>query len=324
MHAWRLALLPLLIPPLLILTVAPPAAARTHRAHHKTHKEHATKGVPKGAHGLIPAGSGVVIGVLSGDTVTLRDGRVVRLAGILAPKTARTGRPQDDNPSRAAWPLAEDSRHALEDLVLNRTVSLMLGGVDHDRYGRVLAHLMVRDGRRPVWVQDTLLRRGWVELAPHPDAPKGLAPLRRAEGYAREHQLGLWADGFYAVRDPDTAFRAQGRYAIVTGRVLDAADARDHVYLNFGADRRTDFTVEIDRRDMAAFRARHLSPLDLKDRLVEVRGWVEEHNGPMIRVTNPDQIITTDGRWPRRRPARGEKSKEEAEGGGGVPAGTEP
>jgi endonuclease YncB( thermonuclease family) len=311
MHAWRLALLPLLIlSPLILAVAAPPAEARTHKAHHKTHKEHAAKG----AHGLTPAGSGVVIGILSGDTVTLRDGRVVRLAGILAPKAARGGRPTDEGGGRTAWPLAEESRKALEDLVLNRTVSLMLGGVDHDRYGRVLAHLMVRDGRRATWVQDTLLRHGWVELAPHPDAPKGLAALRRAEDYAREHQLGLWADGFYAVRDPDTVAQAQGRYAVVTGRVLDAADARDRVYLNFGPERRTDFTVEIDRRDMATFRAHHLDPLDLKDRMVEVRGWVEEHNGPMIRVTNPDQIITTDGRWPRRHPIRGKGKKEEKDG----------
>ncbi|MEA1649248.1 thermonuclease family protein [Nitrospirillum sp. BR 11164] len=324
MHAWRLALLPLLI-----LTAAlQPAEARTHGAHHKPHKEHAAKGT----HGLVRAGSGVVIGVLSGDTVTLRDGRVVRLAGILAPKTGVSKAPrtahvegsQDEIAGRAAWPLAEESRHALEALVLNRTVSLMLGGVDHDRYGRVLAHLMVRDGRRLVWVQDALLRRGWVELAPHPDAPKGLAALRRAEDHARDGQLGLWADGFYAVRDPDTVFRAQGRYAVVTGRVLDAADARDRVYLNFGADRRTDFTVEIDRRDMAAFRARHLDPLDLKDRAVEVRGWVEEHNGPMIRVTNPDQIITTDGRWPRRRPIRGKGKKEDKDGGDATPAASDP
>ncbi|TWB74924.1 nuclease-like protein [Nitrospirillum amazonense] len=322
MHAWRLALLPLLI-----LTAAlQPAEARTHRAHHRPHKERTAKGT----HGLIPAGNGVVIGVLSGDTVTLRDGRVVRLAGILAPKvgspkaarTAQAGSSQDENAGRPPWPLAEESRHALEELVLNRTVKLMLGGVDHDRYGRILAHLMVRDGRRLVWVQDALLRQGWAELAPHPDAPKGLAALRRAEDHAREGKLGLWADGFYAVRDPDTAFRAQGRYAVVTGRVLDAADARERVYLNFGADRRTDFTVEIDRRDMAAFRARHLSPLDLKDRLVEVRGWVEEHNGPMIRVTNPDQIITTDGRWPHRRPVRGQK--EDKDGSDAAPAASDP
>ncbi|MDZ5646412.1 thermonuclease family protein [Nitrospirillum sp. BR 11828] len=323
MHAWRIALLPLLI----LMTAPSPAEAGTHRAHHKAHKDRPHKErQAKGAHGLIPAGSGTVIGVLSGDTVTLRDGRVVRLAGILAPKGPARGTSRDDAGGRAAWPLAEDSRHALEALVLNRTVSLMLGGADHDRYGRVLAHLMVRDGRRQVWVQDALLRQGWVELAPHPDAPKGLAALRRAEDDARDHQRGLWADGFYAVRNPDSAGHAQGRYAIVTGRVLDAADARDRVYLNFGADRRTDFTVEIDRRDMAAFRARHLDPLDLKDRLVEVRGWVEEHNGPMIRVTNPDQIITTDGRWPHRRPARGgKKKKEETEGGGDAAAAvTEP
>ncbi|MBB6254061.1 thermonuclease family protein [Nitrospirillum iridis] len=300
MHVWRIALLALSA----LLLLAPPASARAHSPHRERRA--------KTFHGLTPAGSGVVIGVLSGDTVSLRDGRVVRLAGILAPRLPRGGRAQDGEAGRTPWPLAEDSRAALEALVLNRTVSLMLGGADHDRYGRVLAHLVVRDGRRPVWVQDMLLRRGWVELAPHPDAPKGLAALRRAESYARAHGVGLWADGFYAVGDPDTAFRAQGRYAIITGRVLEAAEARDRVYLNFGADRRTDFTVEIDRRDLAAFRARHLDPLDLRDRAIEVRGWVEDHNGPMIRVTHPDQIVTTDGRWPRRRPARATAQEEGA------------
>ncbi|MDE1148670.1 MAG: thermonuclease family protein [Azospirillaceae bacterium] len=316
MHARRLAFTLLAVA---LCALPCGAGARTHR----TRTAHA-----KSFRGLTPAGNGVVMAVLSGDTLTLRDGRVVRLAGILAPRRAQTGRQADGEGTHAAWPLAPESRAALEALVLNRTVGLMLGGTDHDRYGRVLAHLVIRDGqgRRPLWVQDALLRQGWAELAPHPDAPKGLAPLRRAETYARDHGLGLWADPFYAVRDPDTAAQSEGRYAVVSGRVLDAADARDRVYLNFGANRRTDFTVEIDRRDMAAFRARQLSPLDLKGRMVEVRGWVEEHNGPMIRVTNPDQIVTTDGRWPHRRPTRKGKdaapdSTPRAEG---TPPATEP
>lgn len=228
-------------------------------------------------------GEGRVAAVLSGDTLRLKDGRDVRLADILAPRPARTAPRGGTLP---AWPLAADARDALARLVEGKTIRLPRAA--EDRYGRVLAHLTTRDGR---WVQETLLRDGWALFDPHTDSPEappgGLDALRQAEADARAAGRGLWADPYYALRDPDTVAQAIGRFAVVRGRVISASGSPERVYINFGRDWRQDFTVEIDHHDLAAFRRRHIDPVALKGRLVEVRGWVESLNGPMIRVTVP-------------------------------------
>lgn len=234
-------------------------------------------------------GEGRVTAILSGDTLRLADGREVRLAGILAPRLARATAGGGTIP---AWPLASDARDALARLVEGKTVRLLRAGATEDRYGRVLAQLTTHDGR---WVQESLLRDGWALFDPHADTPGGQDALRQAEADARAAGRGLWADPYYAVRDPDTVAQAIGRFAVVRGRVISASSGPERVYINFGRDWRQDFTVEIDHHDLAAFRRRHIDPVALKGRMVEVRGWVESLNGPMIRVTFPAPLVTLAG-----------------------------
>ncbi|HEY0834633.1 MAG TPA: thermonuclease family protein, partial [Azospirillum sp.] len=90
-----------------------------------------------------------VASVLDGDTLTLDDGRTVRLAGIEAAK------PPPGREEERRWPLAEGATGALSELALGRAVDLHAAAPD--RYGRVLALLRRDDG---VWLQDALLRRG--------------------------------------------------------------------------------------------------------------------------------------------------------------------
>ena len=76
----------------------------------------------------------------------------------------------------------------------------------------------------------------------------------------------------------------------MAGVVRDAAKVRERIYLNFGADFRTDFTVSIDRRDWRTFDRAGVDPLALEGAKIEVRGWLVSRNGPMIEVTHPEQI----------------------------------
>ena len=233
-------------------------------------------------------GDGRVASVLSGDTLRLSDGREVRLVGILAPRLARAG---PEGSTIPAWPLALEARDALARLVDGKAVQLLRAGATQDRYGRVLAQLVTHDGR---WVQEALLRDGWVLFDPHADTPGGLEALRQGESAARNAGRGLWADPFYAVRDPDTVGQAMGRFAVVRGRVISASSSPERVYINFGRDWRQDFTIEIDHHDLAGFRRRHIDPVTLTGRMVEVRGWVESLNGPMIRVTFPEPLVALE------------------------------
>jgi micrococcal nuclease len=92
------------------------------------------------------------------------------------------------------------------------------------------------------------------------------------------------------VRDPDDLDDAEDTFQVVEGVVVEAATVRGRIYLNFGRDYRTDFTVVIDEDDLDAFEDAGLAPETLAGRRIRVRGWIDMYNGPMIAVTHPEQI----------------------------------
>lgn len=230
--------------------------------------------------GLTPMGEGVVAEAPSGDTLRLADGREVRLAGVEAP-WAGLG----DSP---AGPLAGAARAALEELAAGRGVTLLKAGQELDRHGRALAHVRRDDG---LWLQAELLRRGWARVRVWAETRAGATELLAAEAQAKAAGRGLWGHPTYAVRDA-AAFPAAdvGSVQVVRGTVRRAVRLDDRVVLGFGPDWRTDFTVEVTPGDLRGFRKAGLDPLALKGRVVEVRGWVEERDGPCIRVTLPEQV----------------------------------
>ncbi len=72
--------------------------------------------------------------------------------------------------------------------------------------------------------------------------------------------------------------------------MVAAAVVRGRVYLNFGPDWRTDFTIAIAPRDRRRFTRAGLLPGDWDGRRLRVRGWLKRYNGPMIEATHPEQI----------------------------------
>ena len=223
--------------------------------------------------------------VVDGDTVILErpvDGAVqVRLVGLQAPKLP-LGRP-----GFPTWPLAEEAKLALEDLVSGRPVALRYGGRRLDRHGRHLAHLFLDEG---TWVQGALLRLGMARVYSFADNRARVADMLAIEAAARAARLGIWGHPFYAVRNPAEAARHMDTFQLVEGRVLDAAKVKGRVYLNFGVDWRTDFTVSIGSKPLRLFRKAGIDPLLFEGRIIRARGWLKRRNGPMIEATHPEQI----------------------------------
>jgi len=219
--------------------------------------------------------------IVDGDTVVLADGRQVRLVGIQAPKLplGRAG--------FTPWPLAAEAKAALAALSLGREVRLAYGGRRGDRHGRVLAHLLDESGG---WVQGALLEAGMARVYSFADNRALVPEMLAREAAARESRRGIWADPFYAVRTPAEAGRYLGRFELIEGRVLDAANVRGRVYLNFGPDWRTDFTASLDPAARRLFEAEEIDPLAYRGRIVRVRGWLKSRNGPMVEITHPEQI----------------------------------
>lgn len=225
--------------------------------------------------------------VIDGDTAVLDDGRQVRFVGIQAPKLP-LGRP-----NFPIWPLAEDAKQLVETLLLGREVQLRLGGARTDRHDRTLAHLVREDG---LWVQGEILRLGLARVYTFPDNHALATDLYALEREARAARRGIWADSFYAIRSPTELSRDTDSFQIVEGKVLDAVKTKGTVYLNFGLDWRTDFTIVVNGEGQKRFRAAQFDPLALKGRTVRVRGWIKSRNGPQIELAHPEPLEVLDPR----------------------------
>ncbi|HSK39454.1 MAG TPA: thermonuclease family protein [Arenibaculum sp.] len=236
------------------------------------------------AAGLVPGGAGMVTEVVDGDTVVLEGGSQVRLVGIQAPKLP-LGRP-----GFTAWPFAEQSRAALLKMAGDRHVRLLHGGRERDRHGRALAHLHLDDG---TWVQGELLRGGFARVYSFPDNRALVAEMLALEREARAARRGMWRFEAYRVRSADEPL-PEDTFHLVEGTVAAADRVGRRVYLNFGADWRSDFTAVIEARDLRAFRSAMFDPIELEGRRIRVRGWVYTYNGPAIDVTHPEQIEVLD------------------------------
>lgn len=224
--------------------------------------------------------------IVDGDTVVLDDGRQVRLVGIQAPKLP-LGRAGFE-----AWPLAAEAKAALAALCLGHDVRLAYGGRRGDRHGRVLAHMVDEAGGDQAggWVQGALLDGGMARVYSFQDNRALVPEMLAREALARAARRGIWAHPFYAVRTPEEAGRYLGRFELIEGRVHDVAIVRGRVYLNFGADWRSDFTANLTPAVRRLFESEKIDPESYRGRIVRVRGWLKSWNGPMVDITHPEQI----------------------------------
>lgn len=228
-----------------------------------------------------------VIGVIDGDTAVIETGREVRFVGIQAPKLplGRSG--------FEAWPLAEDAKAAVQALLRGRRVFLGFGGRREDRHGRLLAHLFIEESGHP-WVQARLLSEGLARVYGFADNRALLDEMLVFERGARQAGRGIWSEPFYRLLEareleerPDDFL---GRFEIVEGRILRVARVRGRTYLNFGTDWRQDFTATLDEAARRLFEREGLDVGALEGRRVRVRGWLNSLNGPMLKITHPEQI----------------------------------
>ena len=224
----------------------------------------------------------MAVAVSDGDTLTLDDGRQVRLVGIQAPKLP-LGRP-----GFKPWPLGQTAKTALIRLARGYRLTPHFGGARADRHGRILAHLTRDDGR---WLQGEMLALGLARVYSFADNRAAVSEMYAIERRARANRRGIWKLDYYRIIKESEAHRYVGSFQLVEGRILNAAVARGRGYLNFGENWRQDFTIAIPKRALNRFRAVYGRRLDqLSGKTVRVRGWLRRYNGPMIEATHPEQI----------------------------------
>jgi len=193
---------------------------------------------------------------------------------------------------------AATARAALDALIAGQTLSLTPAG-EPDRYERTPAQATLPDGRD---LAAALVESGWAMVWPREGQTADFTALFPAEERARAENAGAWADGVFEVFEPDPNTLAQrlDGPVIIEGRIVSTGEGRnDRLYLNFGLDWRTDFTLSATRRVRADFEeaGRALDTLD--GAVVRARGWLYAENGPMIALAHPAQLEVLDAPQPR-------------------------
>ena len=71
---------------------------------------------------------------------------------------------------------------------------------------------------------------------------------------------------------------------------MRVATTERFLYLNFGPDWRTDFTVRIGSDLARRLASSGLDVATLAGRRIEIRGFVLEAGGPLIELSHPEQM----------------------------------
>jgi endonuclease YncB( thermonuclease family) len=225
---------------------------------------------PSWACDLPPAETGAVAAVLDGDTIELTDGRTVRLIGAKAPKPPLSWRGDDP------WPLVDEAKEALSALASGKAVELRFGGLRQDRHGYVLAQVFGVEGENRLWLQNELIAKGLARVYSFADNRACVTELLAREAEARAKRLGVWGSYVYRIepaRDAKRLGRLIHSYQLIEGTVVAVGEGGGRLYLNFGPDWRSDFTVSIDRKHVREFAAAGIDPRTLASKRLRAAYW---------------------------------------------------
>jgi len=220
--------------------------------------------------------------VIDGDTVRLSNGKLLRYIGLDTPeiRVKRNGQfiysPQ---------PFSQEAKEYNRNLVEGRRIRVEFDTTKQDRYGRLLGYCFVDE----VFVNAKLIEEGYAVLYTYPPNVKYVDLFVKLQKAARKERRGLW--GSYKVIEQAQAGNYIHQIKTVKGRVLNTYKSSKCIFLNFGKDWRTDFTVVIFNNSLRSFYDRDIDPLTFyKGKMVEVSGRIKEYNGPEIIVNTPQEI----------------------------------
>jgi len=182
--------------------------------------------------------------VYDGDTVKLSDGRKLRLIGINTPETR--------SKYKTAEPFGRQARDFLRKLIKkSNTVQIRYGAQKKDRYGRLLAHVFLSDGRN---ISAMMLQFGLARSLHVPPNDWRFRCYDQLDKRAQRRKIGLWNHPFYKTINLDASNLPLGKaykstFTQVSGVVSRIDDSKNNIWINLGAQ----FVLRINKSNLAAF-----------------------------------------------------------------------
>ncbi len=223
-----------------------------------------------------------VLEVIDGDTVKLSNGKLLRYIGIDTPEVNIK---KDNRFQYSPQPYSLEAKEYNRHLVEGKVVKVEFDLNKYDKYGRLLGYCFVED----IFVNAKLIEEGYAVLYTYPPNVKYADLFVNLQNQARDKKKGLWAS--YSLIEASEAHLYINQIRRVRGKVLSTYESDKCVYLNFGRDYKSDFTVVIFKNSLSAFQSININPVDsYRGKTVEVTGRIKEYNGPEIIVNSPYEI----------------------------------
>jgi endonuclease YncB( thermonuclease family) len=200
--------------------------------------------------------------VYDGDTVKLDDGTRLRFTGINTPEI--------DHEGGRSEPYSLAARKRVQQLLGEGRIRVRYGDERHDRYGRLLGHPYLADGRS---LNMLLLQEGLATTLVVPPNTWNHECYQAAEKRARAAGRGIWSLERYRPVTPGGLEKGEQGYRLVEAVVEQVLESRNSVWLELDGP----MALRIPREDLPHFTGVELKALVGK-RIV-ARGWPHYHKG---------------------------------------------
>jgi micrococcal nuclease len=223
--------------------------------------------------------------VLSSVSFLGEDKKIYRLAGLTP--TPFSDASQDlETPSD----MEQAARDALEKLILGQELILWQPTRSTqtlvNRNDEILGHFVRKKDQ--AWVQGSLLISGLGVVRTTPNQISLAEKMLSLENEARANKRGHWTRSF--VLSDNQALSKVNSFQIVEGKIRSVGQRHNQSFLNFGANYKHDFTVQISTHMRKKLARDGIDTAKLGGATVRVRGWIEPENGALIRLDHPEQM----------------------------------
>lgn len=210
-----------------------------------------------------------------GDTITLEDGRLVRLIGINTPEINYRNKSKSE-------PYALQAKQLLQRYIkAGDKVHLLFDKSKHDKYGRMLAYVYSKTGRNLALLQ---LQAGLAKQLVVGKNDRFWHCFQKAQRHARLRKKGIWS-GFSPLRATRIGKVNKG-YQYISGRISEIIDNKKG--MQFFLDRK--LKVRISSANLKKFKANNIG-FSVHDRLLLTGKLVFVAGKPQLTLYHPAQIL---------------------------------
>lgn len=201
--------------------------------------------------------------VIDGDTITLIDGRKIRLIGINTPERGRDGKKNE--------PFYQAAKMQLQKIINknNNSLKIVFGKDKHDRHKRYLAHIFTLDNTN---ITEVLIKKGLGFTIAIPPNIQLLKCYQNAEYEAQKKKQGIWSHKYSRAIDVSLLKKSSRGFLRISGTIKRIGESRSSFWLNLNEKSESKFALRILKKDIPYFADFH--PKDLINRHLIARGWV--------------------------------------------------